>query len=99
MAAASGQLPSRWRGLFNEEAAVLGTGNDLWVRAHAAHRLAEELQEVIDRARAIRRDAVQELVQAGEPQVRVARHIGLTAARVHQLMQQRPSADVEADAA
>lgn len=59
---------------------------DLWERARLAGELAKQLQASVATALGVRREAVRALVLGGEPQSRVARHLGVSPTRVNQII-------------
>lgn len=67
--------------------AALRAVSDPWERARLASELAAQLQARSAELFDVRRDAVSELVlRRGETRTRVARHLGMSPARVGQLL-------------
>jgi hypothetical protein len=66
--------------------AALRAVSDPWERARLASDLAAQLRARSAELFDVRRDAVRELVRRGEKQSRVARYLGMSPARVNQLI-------------
>ncbi|WP_216362085.1 sigma-70 family RNA polymerase sigma factor [Pseudonocardia sp. N23] len=62
-------------------------------RARRASRLVTDLQSAVGEASRIRREAVEELISAGQSQTQVAGLLGMTRARVGQLLTSGPRVD------